>query len=497
MLGRIISGNTGLLIARKHSRERVELGELVVAPLNNESKLLLQVVDIGYSSQLDKKLLEFIAGISVEHGESIDEFGKELRYYELLSLTPLLEIRDSNVSAPRVLPSIFTPIYRVDSKDLWFLGGKGISLGFIRSGSNVLDIEAKLPVEKMLSHHVLITGTTGRGKSVLMKNLLWQLLDLDNVSCLVIDPHNEYYGINGKGLRLHRNASDSLLYYSPVNYPGAISLIVNISLLRPEHLSIIDFSDAQWQLMNAYYKNYRDKWIEALLLGEELPESLKKSFNEATINVTRRKISLLLDIEIKNNSIIPRGIFTTNGGESTIKSITNALMNGKIVIIDTSTIKSELELLISNMITREVYREKLSRIHKQEQSPIISIVLEEAPRVLKNNENIFSTITREGRKFGIGLIAITQMPSLIPRELLANMNTKIILGTELSSEREAVINSASQDIKYLDRTIASMNKGEAIVTSTFSSIALPIKIPFFDEEIALKEEKEKKKYIGL
>ena len=66
---------------------------------------------------------------------------------------------------------------------------------------------------------------------------------------------------------------------------------------------------------------------------------------------------------------------------------------------------------------------------------VISIILEEAPRVLgkevlEKGPNIFSTIAREGRKFRVGLIAITQLPSLIPREILANMNTKIILYNE-------------------------------------------------------------------
>ena len=44
--------------------------------------------------------------------------------------------------------------------------------------------------------------------------------------------------------------------------------------------------------------------------------------------------------------------------------------------------------------------------------PVISIVLEEAPRVLgkevlEAGPNIFSTIAREGREFKVGLTAIT------------------------------------------------------------------------------------------
>ena len=94
---------------------------------------------------------------------------------------------------------------------------------------------------------------------------------------------------------------------------------------------------------------------------------------------------------------------------------------------------------------------------------------------------MFATIAREGRKFNIGVTAITQLPSLIPREILANMNTKIILGIELKQERQAIIESASQDLSECSRMIASLDRGEAIVTSNFLPFAAPIAIPMFEK----------------
>ena len=48
------------------------------------------------------------------------------------------------------------------------------------------------------------------------------------------------------------------------------------------------------------------------------------------------------------------------------------------------------------------------------------------------------------------------------------MNTKIILGIEMGAERNAVIESSAQDLSDDSRTIASLDKGEAIVTSIFT-----------------------------
>ena len=131
--------------------------------------------------------------------------------------------------------------------------------------------------------------------------------------------------------------------------------------------------------------------------------------------------------------------------------------------------------------------------------PVISVIIEEAPRVLgkdaienRGSNDIYSTIAREGRKFQIGLIAITQLSSLIPKTILANMNTKIILGNEMSSERHAIIESASQDLSDDNRIIASLDKGEAIISSIFTKFAIPIHIPYFKEYIKQYTKKNKK-----
>jgi DNA helicase HerA-like ATPase len=187
-------------------------------------------------------------------------------------------------------------------------------------------------------------------------------------------------------------------------------------------------------------------------------------------------------------------------GSRTIKDILNQLESGKKVIIDTSSFSDELELLIGSIIINEVFNNH--RRYKLEgdfdQKPVISIVVEEAPRVLsqevlKSGKNIYSIIAREGRKFKVGLIAITQLTSIIPKTVLANMNTKIILGNELSSERDAIIQSASQDLSSDDRNIASLDKGEAIISSNFTKFAIPIKIPLFEDYIEKYEQESKPK----
>ncbi len=174
-----------------------------------------------------------------------------------------------------------------------------------------------------------------------------------------------------------------------------------------------------------------------------------------------------------------------------VHEIIQSLEQGKKVIVDTSMLGDQAELLIGSIITN-----RLLETHKHAKEdgrlkdlPVISIVIEEAPRVLGDEvlrnvgSNIYSDIAREGRKFKIGLIAITQLTSVIRKTILANMNTKVILGNELAVERKAIIDSASQDLTDEDRNISSMDKGEAIVSSNFSKFAIPVMIPLFEDMV--------------
>jgi len=259
------------------------------------------------------------------------------------------------------------------------------------------------------------------------------------------------------------------------------------------------------QAMSAYYKEYGNKWIEAVVLEKPL----KVDFNEATCGVIKRRLTQLLDLDFDGSQVYCRGVFDISVGETTVKDIAASAEEGKTAIIDTSGFSGSVEILIGNMIATEILNRYKSYKAKGEldKKPVVSIILEEAPRVigkevLEAGPNIFGTIAREGRKFNVGLTAITQLPSLIPREILANMNTKIILGIEMKPERQAIIESASQDLSQDDRNIASLDKGEAIITSNFVKFATPIMVPFFEEwagriQKANKSQNHIKTFIGV
>ncbi len=510
--GLIISGGFGELLARQKSGEGFELGELLLAR-SPDRTTLLQVYDLLYGSQISNQNLELISGMALEEGRKPEFMDPLLRNYTLAKLKGLISfpqdaIREGSIPyrTSKSLPDFFSELSAVTKEDLAFLTRprNPLFVGHLRSGSKALDVPLFLDGKEALTHHVLIPATTGRGKSNLLKCLLWKLVGEGYAGLLVLDPHDEYYNAE-PGLKDHPRAREKVRYYSTEPLPGTQTLAFNLKDVRPDHFQgAVEWSQPQREALNAYWKRYGDGWIEAVVLEKPLDNK----YHELTFGVVRRRVMDLLSLSWDGERLRSEGVFKLDAGTTTISDIVKDIVEARIVVIDTSSFDGREEILVGSMITAELFKSYKRAKLKGELPgrPVAAIVLEEAPRVLgkevlEAGPNIFSTIAREGRKFKVGLLAITQLPSLIPRQVLANINTKIVLGIEMKPERQAIIESAAQDLSQDDRAIASLDKGEAIVTSNFAPFALPVKVPLFDdlvkEELAKAKAAPKRSYQGL
>ena len=505
VVGQVVGGSFGDIVIRQKAGTDLEIGDLMVSE-ENGSFLILQVFSLEFGSQIQDKMQQMMSGVNLEQGVVDANFYEpDFVNYVLARIKPLARVYKENndVKIPKSLPSFFNKLRLITKDDLKFLQKEkdSVFVGYIRSGSKIIrEAEVWLPAEDVFSHHMLIPATTGRGKSNLVKTILWSVLDTNKVGALVLDAHDEYYGRSGIGLKMHPKAKENLVYYTPSNPPvGANRLTINLQSIRPEHFEgIVDFSDPQFQAIRMAFRQHRKGWIRQLMLTDAVDAGMENNspsraeFAAATMMVVQRKLRLLLSLEKDEEGVVfsRHEVFdSTTKGLTTVDDIVKDIEAGKVVVLDTSRLGDEAELLVGNIIAAKLLQKykDAKASGELERKPVATIVIEEAPRVIgvdvltTRNDNIYSTIAKEGRKFKVGLSAITQLSSVIPKTILANMNTKIILGNEMKQEREAIIASASQDLSEDDKNIASLDKGEAIVTSIFVPFAMPIKIPLFED----------------
>ncbi len=503
--GQVVGGKFGDIIIRQKSGTDLEIGDLMISE-EDGSYLILQVFALEYGSQIQDRMQQMMSGVNLEHGAADAGFYEpDFVNYVLARIKPLARIHGDgrSVAIPKSLPPFFNKLRLVSRDDLGFLRREDdqVFVGHIRSGSKVIkEAEVWLPAQDVFSHHVLIPATTGRGKSNLVKTILWHVLGTSRVGALVLDAHDEYFGRTGPGLRDHPNARNGLVYYTPSSPPaGASRLTINLESIRPDHFEgIMDFSDPQFQAIRLAFRRHGRNWIRELVLAD--PAAVEAGgdgrgqweVKAPTLMVVQRKLRLSLGLERdEEGRVVSRHeVFDSDTrGRATVADIVRDVEEGRVVVLDTSRLGDEAELLVGNIIASRLLQDykDAKAAGELDRKPVATIVIEEAPRVIgedvltSKNYNIYATIAKEGRKFKVGLTAVTQLSSVIPKTILANMNTKIILGNEMKQEREAIIASASQDLSEDDKNIASLDRGEAIITSIFVPFAMPIKVPLFED----------------
>ena len=413
-----------------------------------------------------------------------------------------------------------------------------ITIGNI-SASESLD--AKLDLDKLISRHCAIVGSTGSGKSNSVSVLLEAIAkrNFPSSRVLVIDPHGEY--------------NDALSSYSRVIETNPKEEInkLNIpfwALPYNELISIFsgNLSDAQLEyvrekLVNAKIEsakvNKLDVPEESITADTPIPFSIKKlwfdldNFERLNFEKDRTTISTLVskgDIEfLKSNEYPPTGLgssapFANNGRKGilsfldnvrnrikdnsysfmfspgdftpdingkTIKDIDSLLFNWlgntlPLTILDLSGIPSEIMSSISGTLLKIIYDGLFWGVNTKvggKNQPLL-IVLEEAHSYLKAGENSISSrtvqmIAKEGRKYGVGLLLVTQRPSELDETVLSQCGTMIALRMNNSKDRGHIKSAVQDELQSMVDLLPSLRTGEALISG--EAVKIPSRIKFY------------------
>jgi DNA helicase HerA-like ATPase len=99
----------------------------------------------------------------------------------------------------------------------------------------------------------------------------------------------------------------------------------------------------------------------------------------------------------------------------------------------------------------------------------VLIVLEEAHRYLSEAAVVMTRgaanrIAREGRKYGVGLLLITQRPSELPDTALAQCGSLIALRLTNSADQAKIRAALPDSVSGLAAVLPSLRTGEAVIT---------------------------------
>lgn len=154
-----------------------------------------------------------------------------------------------------------------------------------------------------------------------------------------------------------------------------------------------------------------------------------------------------------------------------------------ITILDLSSIPSEVISSISGSVLSIIYEfiywgQDLDVGGRQ--TPIL-FVLEEAHSYLKSGENSISSrivqkIAKEGRKYGAGLLLVTQRPSELDETVLSQCGSVIALRMTNSNDRGHIKSAVEDSLSDLVELLPSLRTGEGLIMG--ECVKLPMRTKF-------------------
>lgn len=157
----------------------------------------------------------------------------------------------------------------------------------------------------------------------------------------------------------------------------------------------------------------------------------------------------------------------------------------RLTILDLSNVPFEVLDITVGLITRFIYDSMFwgrKENYTGKNRPLL-LAYDEAHVYLGNDnsttyaKNAVERIFKEGRKFGVGAMVISQRPSEISETILAQVGTFIALRLTNSSDQSIVKSLAPDNMNSLIDLLPSLRIGEAIVLGEAIKIPSRIKLP--------------------
>lgn len=379
-------------------------------------------------------------------------------------------LRDNNpsltfVASHRRLPHVGSPVAFPSDEVLQEIAGHndpGAPIGYFSLGEYLFtgdrpsfrlepwmqmktpEVLVKFPIESLVSRRTFIFARAGFGKSNLNKLLFSRLYSttptiekrggkMAPVGTILFDRDGEYFWPDDKGrpgLCDVPGLQDKLVVFTPRKAPSGFyqsfvagNVKLDIRRLPPSDVISIalppekqdqqnirklrGLNDDRWaHLVDliAQHKNQAplDEIAQILSLEtnkQEVEAIAARSNMTAIVNMLHDKSSRLLDMLIK------------------------ALSEGKLCIVDVSQMRGEQALILSGLILRRIFDRNQEEFTEAEPKTIpVIAVIEEAQSVLvdgKSGAEPYTTWVKEGRKYDLGAVLITQQPGSIPVEILS------------------------------------------------------------------------------
>ena len=447
-------------------------GQFLLVQLEHPNEAVLgRITSLSADGRLTSSAGEQYSIRAMHEGRPVsDDLRKEyLKYRVDIRVLGVVRLNDDGeitfVPSHRRLPHMGSPVAFLSDELLPYIAshcyGEGADLGFFALGEYIYAqgdprlaeepwmqlkkpcITVKFPITNLVSRRTFVFARAGFGKSNLNKLLFSRLYATTPttekrsgrqvpVGTIIFDPDGEYFWPDDKdrpGLCDVPELKDQVVVFTAKQAPSpfygsfvAGGVKLDIRRQKPSDVISIALSpDKQDQ------QNVRKLRAMNFTDWSDLVELIAAHGNAADLSRIRELLRLESDQQAE--ALAARANMTTivrmlhDHRSQLMDTLLEALAAGKLCIIDVSQLRGGQSLILSGLILRRIFDRNQEEFTKAEPKTIPTIaVVEEAQSVLNDKASAsepYIEWVKEGRKYDLGAILITQQPGSIPTEILS------------------------------------------------------------------------------
>jgi hypothetical protein len=385
---------------------------------------------------------------------------------------------------------------------------------------------AFLDGDKLFQRHAVIVGSTGSGKSWCVAKFIEQIAKLPSANCVLFDIHGEYSGkdFNMDGIQHLRVANPSdlgktenlannvlMLPFWLLTYEEMLAMLLDRSDSNAPNQAML-FSKTVFTEKQKFLDEIKDtEFKSSITIDSPIPykldsvlTELKRLDTEMVAGSTAAgkqgpffgKLTRFVQrLEAKSQDKRMGFLFQISDDELKIDWMNNfckRLMSNSeiseqkagVKIIDFSEVPSDVLPLIIGLVARIVFAVQ-QWTNKENQHPI-ALLCDEAHLYIPERTNqdatselglkSFERIAKEGRKYGVSLVVISQRPSEVNRTVLSQCNNFISLRLTNVEDQSVIKKLLPDNLSGLTEMLPILDIGEALVVGDASLLPTRVQI---------------------
>ena len=422
-----------------------------------------------------EKLVGIVSEVKMQPIEETQEGKLVLSDRKMMVLQLVGSIREGKFDRGlRTYPLIGDEVHLAHSEEIntIFAGQKTEFSINVGNFSQVENTPVWIDVNKLLSRHTAIVGNTGAGKSTTVATLIRRFLEkYEHAHIILFDIHGEYQNMNHPKIKhikadnlkiphwlLNFSQWQDLLSISPTATKQRDNLKTAIIELKEKHNPTFD--KAKLSVDSPIYFP-----IEELLV--------KVKDEKKDTSLTEKLDTLTKDVRYDN--LLKSGYNSTDELKNFAETILDR--NFCCTILDLSKIVPDILSSVVEILSRLFYEFCYWNLRKD--FPLL-LIYEEGHRYLSGDYANYTSrkrvenIAKEGRKYGVGIVIVSQRPSEISETILAQCNNFIAHRLTTDKDKDFIKNLLPENLLGLTNLLPSISQGESLIAG--DAVVLPARV---------------------